>query len=308
MTKLSEKYNDSCVKMFEFLKLLLKEPVDYNTVITLFTDNKTVGRSNPNVALNKYLNTLRILGITVQKQKNHFFIKNLPYKIDFNMDDLKIINIFKETLEIMPKGKNFRNIQFFINALEIRYSILTQEKAAALNSTKTIDFSFLSTELKKQIEKCESYCQDKRKIEVIYKNITEQEVSLVCSPVELKYIKKKTFLSVNIDSSNTVMDIPLDKIISITQLRESTAKYSSPTTSVFKLKNRLAKNYKLREWEHSEGYDNDGWLVIINKNEDKNSLLKRLMRYGEQCVLCSPKYLKDEMLEMINKTIENNKE
>ena len=80
---------------------------------------------------------------------------------------------------------------------------------------------------------------------------------------------------------------------------------SIPITIVYRIKNRLAKNYKLREWERLDTIEPNGNQIIINKNEDLNILLKRLMRYGTECEIISPKFFKEEMLATINKTLEN---
>ena len=77
------------------------------------------------------------------------------------------------------------------------------------------------------------------------------------------------------------------------------------TTVVFRLKNKLAKNYKLREWETSSGFDENGHLIVVNKNEDFNILLKRLMRYGTECYITSPKELVDKMKQLLDETLSN---
>lgn len=308
MTRLSEKYNDSCVKMFEFLKLLSKDKADYKTVLDLFSDETTEGKSNPHVALNKYLNTLKIFGIKVKKEKGKYYLLSSPYKIDLDANDLKIINLLKESIEILPNGKNKNNFEQFIKALEIRYSENTQTTAKAINTTESLDFSFCFTEFKEQIKQCEKYCQDNQKLEITYKDAKGKESHITCAPIELKYIKRKVWLRVNVQNGSKIIEIPLDNIKSINQLPSAANKQMTPTTIVYKIKNRLIKNYKMRDWERSDGYDTDSSLIIINKNEDYDVLLKRLMRYGSECVIVSPRFIRELMLDMINKTLENYKD
>ena len=45
--------------------------------------------------------------------------------------------------------------------------------------------------------------------------------------------------------------------------------------------------------------------VIVNKNEDLGQLVSRMMRYGNECEICSPRFLREEMIERINKTLDN---
>ena len=107
------------------------------------------------------------------------------------------------------------------------------------------------------------------------------------------------------NSGSRVYEIPIENIRSIKQLPIAVSSVSIPTTVVYKVKNRLAKNYKLRDWERLDKIEADGSHVIVNKNEDLGQLIERLMRYGRECEICSPKFLKEEMVERINKTLEN---
>lgn len=285
--------------------MLTKGGADYKKVIELFTSESTEGKSNPHVALNKYLNTLKIFGVKVKKQNNKFYMLSAPYRIDFDADDLKIINAFKEYLNVMTKGKLKTNFEDFIHSLEIRYSESTKTLAKAIESTENVDYSFGFSELKDQILKCEQYCQENQKLEIIYKDIKGDEIHITCAPIELIYKKRKICLCANVQSEGRVVEIPLDNIKTINQLPSQATKQMLATTIIFTLRNRLARNYKLREHESIKEVKPDGSLVIINKNEDHDILLRRLMRYGNQCTINSPKFFREKMLEVINKTIEN---
>ncbi len=307
MTRMSSKYNDSCLKMFQFLKLLTQGPVDFNVVLDIFSDETTEGKSNPHVALNKYLNTLKIFGIKVQKKQNKYYLLSSPYKINLNADDLTSLNIIKNALELLPNGKHKKNIETFIKNLEIRFSEETQATAKAINSTQNLDYTFNFSELKEQIKQCEEYCQQNHKLEITYTDIKGKLNHIICSPVELKYQKRKICICVNIQNEGRIVEIPIDNIKSINQLPSTNNNQITTTTITFKLKNRLAQNYKLREWERIEKFEPNGDIIVVNKNEDQDLLLRRLMRYGNSCVILYPKFIKERMLELINKTLENYK-
>ena len=68
MARISEKYNDSCLKMFSLLKLLMQGEADFKDVISIFADEDDGVISNSHVILNKYLNTLKIFGIKITKK------------------------------------------------------------------------------------------------------------------------------------------------------------------------------------------------------------------------------------------------
>ena len=76
MARLSEKYNDSVIKMFKLLTLLLHGEADFKDVIEIFADENDGVIQNSHVILNKYLNTLKIFGIKITKQKNKYYYDN----------------------------------------------------------------------------------------------------------------------------------------------------------------------------------------------------------------------------------------
>ena len=71
------------------------------------------------------------------------------------------------------------------------------------------------------------------------------------------------------------------------------------------IKNYHEKTYKLKENEYSDGYNENGELIVINKNESFDKLIQRLMRYTDSCEIISPKNLRDEMIQILNDTISN---
>ena len=306
MRKLTEKYNDSCVTIFEFLKLLSVGEANYKDVLKLFSDKMTEGKSNPHVILNKYLNTLKIFGIKVKKNNNKYYLLNSPFKIDLGVDDLKIISMLKESLQVLHGGKTKKNFEEFLEALEIRYNEDTQNMAQSMG--KVSGFSFGFTELKEQIDLCEKYCEEQRKLNITYMNKNGEIEKLACSPVELVYNKRKICLKVHTQKNSQVIEIPLENINHVEQLPQIVSRPGSTTTVTFRVKGRLAKSYKLKENERLQSIEEDGSLVIVNQDEDFNNLFKRLMRYADYCEIISPRFVKDSMIKLIDETIEHYEE
>lgn len=306
--KLTEKYNDACIKLFEFLKMLYQGDVEFKRVINHFSDGEYNGKSNTHVTLNKYLNTMKIFGIKVKKINGKYRMYNSPYKLKFDLDDLKSIKCLKKAGEILPDGKNKINFESFIRALEIRFDESAQNICQVENSTQNLYLEFANSEITDQLQYCMKLCQDKQKLEIIFTNEKGEEINLLCSPVEQIYQKRKLCLKVLGNNGTRVYDIPIDNIKSIKQLPVASSTQAIPTTVVYRIKNRLAKNYKIREWERVDKIEYDGSHIIVNKNEDLNLLVQRLMRYGTQCTIISPKFLKEEMIERINDTLKNYEE
>ena len=171
--------------------MLYEGDVEFKKVIDLLSDGNYDGTSNTHVTLNKYLNAMKIFGLKVKKIKGKYHMFSSIYKIKFNLEDIKSINLLKEAGSILPDGKNKTNFESFINSLEMRYDESAQSLEQIENNTKNLNLSFYHSEMVEQVKKCEKYCQDKLKLEIIYTDDKGEEINLVCSPVEQIYQKRK---------------------------------------------------------------------------------------------------------------------
>lgn len=300
--KITEKYNDACVKLFEFIKMLYEDEAEFRKVIDLISDGKYDGTSNTHVTLNKYLNALKIFGINVKKINNKYKILTPLYKMQFCEEDLKCISKIKNVKDNLPEGNQKKQLQKFLRNLEIRFDENTKKLSKDINvcnNNPTLNL------LNENFKLCEKFCQEQHKLEIIYTDSQNNEINLLCTPSETSIYRKKVTLKVIGNNGSRIYDIPFENIKFIKQLPSSTNSTILLTTIVYRIKNRLAKNYRLREWEKLENKETNGNLVIVNKGEDFNILLKRLMRYGAECEIISPKFFKEEMKNLINKTLSN---
>ena len=304
MARLSEKYNDSCIKIFSLIKLLLNDDAEYSKVMSIFAEEASANLSTFPVILNKYLNTLKIFGIKVKKVKNKYYLLNMPFNIDFTANDVKAVQLLKSACEMIPNAKSKETLLTFIKAVEMRYNETAKSVVTSFNIDMHPDLTFYFSKFHDQILECEKLCSEKKKLEILY--LTEdKESTIICSPKEVKYQNRKVCFSVFNQLSCQVFDIPIDNIKSIKQLPTLSSTQNVSMSVVYKLKGRLAEAYKLKEWEYSNGYDSNGNLIVVNSNEDPDVLLSRLMKYGENCILVTPKFMKDRMRELIEKVLNN---
>mgnify|MGYP004606013103 FL=1 len=119
--KYTEKYNDACIKLFTFIKMLYEGDVDFKKVLDLFSDGNYDGTSNTHVTLNKYLNALKIFGVKVKKIHGKYHMFSSIYKLKFNLDDLKSIEALKDADKMLPDGKTKKNFEEFLHKIEMRY-------------------------------------------------------------------------------------------------------------------------------------------------------------------------------------------
>lgn len=302
------KYNEACIKIFEFISMLYDGDVEFTKVIEHFSDGKYDGTSNTHVTLNKYLNTLKIFGIKVKKIKSKYKMFSSPYKLPLEMDDIKSIKLLKNAAEYLPDGKCKNDFQSFIHALELRFDENAFNVLQMLDMNPELSPDFANKKFDEQIKKCEKYCLDKQKLEISYINPNGEVVNVLCIPLEQVYEKRRVWLKAMGNNGHRVYEIPIDSIISVHQLPVISQKqYPHSATIVYRIKGRLAKNYKIRTTERIDRLEADGSKIVVNKDEDLDILLRRLMRYGTQCEIVSPKFFREEMVELINKTLSNYK-
>lgn len=301
-----KKLNDGCLKIFRLLLLLYEDKADYESVIEIFKDdlNEEQSINNIQVVLNKYINALKVFGVKIRKVKNKFKLESSLYSIKFSEDDIKSIVILQNSVENFPDKNISQDIKDFIRILMFRMDNESKNKLNNINNL--YDFSFYYSNLRAQIEQCEQLCKEKFLTTIIYlKN--NKEIKCKCTPKEVLYDSKNVYLRVYDMAKRENIDISISNILSVVKLPQIANSTELTTTVVYKLKNRLARTYKVKENEYSDGYDEDGNLTIINKNEPFDKLLKRLMRYTYNCEIISPKTLRNEMIQLINDTLDNYK-
>lgn len=300
------KYNESCVRIFDILKLFSKGTVDFADVINLFAYENGELTQNANVLLNKYLNTLKIFGVDFVKYQNVYYIKKMPFTFDFSKDELNAISIIMSYMTLIPNGKTKVALEEFVENLEKRFDDTTRQRKFSLNkSLENKELYVYFTKYEKIISEAYQACAEQKRVELSYQRGTKT-ITLIVNPKEIKYERDRISFSVFNNLSRQIVDIPMGKIISIKKLNSKCSDCSENyTTVVFKLKNTLAKRYKLRDYERLESKSQDGELTIVNSGEDFEALATRLLKYGENCVVVSPAELKTKIKETIEATLSN---
>lgn len=303
MAKLSEKYNDSCIKIFEFLKLLYNDEATYEKVTKLLAVNYDEKMTTA-VLLNKYLNTLKVFGIKIKKQNHKFHLLNSPFKIPFDKIDLQSIMLFKNSLNLLSDGKTKNNLEEFLFNLFIRFDENAKTYIENLDTNSYKDLSFFYTKFEAQIDLCKKYIKERQKVEITYQENNKPEVTITGIPVKLKYHRKKICYVIHSQKDGFNTEIPINKIINMKQSCQ-TVSHGLSTTVVYRLKGSLAKSYKLKEYEYLERKEDNGNIIIVNKGEDCDILISRLIRYNECCEIISPKFLKEKLIKTLDRMLSN---
>ena len=296
--------------MFKFLNLLYKNEAEYESVYEIFKsdiirENEVYDDKKLNnlvqVVLNKYINALRIFGVKIKKEKNKFKLESSLYISEYSIDNIKAMSILTSANINIPDKDINKNISELVNNIVLRMDI---QRRNILNSLLgKYNFIFYFTNIKDQIEQCKKYCKDNVLLEINYINKKKEE-RCICKPKEIKYTIKTAILSCYEVKKKEIIEIALPNIISIDELPNRTTSFESTTTVVYKLTGRLAKTYKLKENEKLDKIEEDS-ITIINTGEPRDKLFARLMRYADLCKIITPKYIRSDMINLINDSLKN---
>lgn len=301
--KFKEKYNDGCVKIFKLIKLLYEDKAEYNPVMEIFAGDEPDAEKQ-HVTLNKFLNTLKIFGIKLQKSNKKYSTQNLPFSVNFDLEDLKAISLFAQVAKNLPEGQTKTNLENLVTFLRTRFDDNAQIAFENINSHDNRDYSFYYSSLRAQIELCESYCNSNFKIALTYFD-DGCEISTFCNAQQVIYDNKKAYLRIFKIAEQEIKDVDIANILEMKYLPSPKQEKEIAKTVVFRLKGHLADAYNLHEDERVIEFAKDGSILVVNNKEPVDSLLKRLMRYDSDCVIEGPKELRNKMKLMINKTLKN---
>ena len=305
--KKSNKYSDTSIRVLEMLKILSKNNISTQEIINHFEKIDANNKIYTNEAILKYINTLKVFGFKFDKTKDKYILLNPPVQFNFNETDLKTLSLIESFSKFLPEENIKSDVHIFLQELERRFSDKTKLLSNNIkkNTQRNINFNYNYTKYKEQIKEFEQFCSNEQKIKISYKDKNKIETSAIVEPLEIKYVENQVYLSIYNPLSAQIQDINFNNIIKIRQLplRLNTNKIWSSVA--YLLKEDLAKNYKLRESEKLLQSNPDGSIVVTNQKEDRILLLRRLMRYGENCEVISPKDLRVEMAKKIESVLNN---
>jgi len=303
--KKSKKTGDACIRVLETLKILYKNEAGVQDIINHFEKTDPNNRVYTNEVILKYINTLKVFGFRFIREKEKYVLLNYPNQFNFDKDDLKAIYLIENFSKLLPEERIKEEIAEFLQDLNKRFSDNTRLLSHSMTKPDFINFQIDYSKYLHQIKEYEKYCIDRQRIKITYKNKRKIEISAMVEPNEIKYIDNEVYLSVYNPISAQIQDVNFNDIVKIEQLPLKSNPKNMFSSVTFKLKDNLVKVYKLKEGEKLLQINPDGNIVILNQQEDRVLLLKRIMRYGENCEIISPKDLREEMKQLIKATLGN---
>ena len=299
----SEKNFDAGLRILEVLKVLLNENLKKVEVIEKLKSNDAIESVYSQEAFVKYFNTLEALGFELERAKNKYILLNAIYSIDITKKEKELLQQIILKNRSLYRNKNTKDFKTAISKinkyLEPRYSIeelsLMFDKEEMQGNDNLRDKLLLSigNMIIDNQQVVLKYWRTKNKIEEL--------------KVELKDIVEKNkniFVRCYCPSVARNKNINIDSIVELNQLPNKSQNKSCLNSVVFELYGRLMSSYKLKPSEKVINFS-PNHIAVSNSEEDKDILLRRLLKYGENCRIVKPKSLKDEMIELTNEMLKN---
>lgn len=290
------KTSQAAYRTLEILKSLAEKPLSSQELLEHV--EKATDKNFRKEMVLKYINTIKLLGIDIKKEGNKYYLDKSLECIDFSKKDLSIFAFIQKYINKINHDDYKNNIIESLQIIEKNFS----EKTISLYKGNKIRAYLPNKPLSikdENIKQYERYCKDELKVKIVYQcENSQKQKEFLLSPLKIIY-KKGNAILIGYDSKNNeYKEFLVENILYAEQTPQKFIQSSSGSV-LFKLKNRLAKSYVLKNNEILLESGSD-FIIVSNKKEDKDQLLRRLLRYFDQCEILYPKSYRTSLLEMID--------
>lgn len=294
-----DKTFDTGIRLLEILKIFLEKEVSKKDIIEMLKTGISVDGVYTNEVFIKYFNTLEMLGFKLARNKGVYSLRNSVTQISLSKDEVKVFTdliryiskIHNKTIETSLRRILYMSVKFINNESQERIFAALDEKQTEINNGNNM------------VNLLESFLNDKQMVSLTYirNNVEKTMITEIKEIIE----KKGDFIVVCYDPVNARnKKIYAKSIISVTQLPRRTSGVNRLNTVIFKLYGRLASSYKLKASEKSIDFV-PGCLTVSNSEEDRDTLLKRLLKYGENCQIIQPLDVKKNFISLTDDILRN---
>lgn len=242
--------------------------------------------------VSKYINTCKFCGLDIQKLGGKYMLINLPFGMRFSAKESKLIYEIKQCCDKLKSSKLSKFIENFIKRLHLPFY--------------KSDNGLLSSPNYKTIKSFERACKTNSRIQLSYYGGSH----CICTPYDIKVVDGRVVLYVM--DHHEIIEVDPSSVSSIIfvvknpseKVKKDNENLTFDNSAVFELYGAMAGGYQLRENEQMINFGTDR-AVILCKYEDKETLLRRLMRYDTSCKLLKPNSYVTEFKKMIDDTLKN---
>ena len=290
------KIANSGIRVLELLKALTNSELTTQDILQLF-ENKTHKIYRKEVVA-KYINTIKLIGINIGKEKDCYFLAENLRKMDFSYTDISTLKFIKNYAQKTKQEELNNNIEKAIKTIESYFSQKTKNIISSRNNNSYVP-QIKKDKRHEKIKIVEKYCQEGLKLNIKYKNYSDESTKeYKISPIKLIFKNNQSILIAYDCVANEYKEFLLDLITEVQQTPQKIIT-TYPTSVIFKLKGRLAKSYILKNDEKILESCSD-YIVVSATNINKEKLIHRLIRYFDCCEILYPKDCRDKMINLLN--------
>ena len=297
-----DKNNETALRILEVLKILLQEEVTKHELIDKLKKKSNIDGVYTQEAFIKYFNTIEAAGFKIDKDGRKYKISNVLNTIKLTPEEVSLLLKLLDNSNRLYNKKHQEVFYNILRKLEKYTGVSFEDKIKkAVSEAKTISEDNAKSNILTTLSK---YINEGLLINIIYKKSKTENEKVI---VELKNVIEKNN-KIYIVCYNRLWTrnkrIPLDSIIKLEQLSQKSPQIKNVNTVIFEVYGRLVKSYKLKPSEEVIDYSKE-CLTISNKEEDKDSILLRLLKYGENCKIIKPLSYKKEFISLTNSILKN---
>lgn len=269
------KVSDTTMRVSGLLMQLIESPMSFQDMFEYFDkafDNSVYSTQ----VLIKYLNTLRAVGLQIQRKKGLYYLLNFLTEIKLSKQEIEAY----KNLEIsVLKYGTTKNIENFINLKKKFLKFFDLQTQSELND---MNVGILTSKLGLKIKFFQQLCDENQKIKIKYgdKNYTVE-------PKQISFIDNMVYLECYNTSQVQMTKFILEKTEFVEQQPSKSTNRNSFEPVLFELSGKLAHTYKLKEGE-SIIAEHDTKIFVKSYIDDYEFLARRLIRYGSLCKIINP--------------------
>ncbi len=298
--------NDTALRVLAVLKLLYEKKIQLEEIMSHLFSDKNTDYSFRKDVLYKYFNTFKLLGINIIKEHKLFYLEKSPILVNFTQEEIAGMKFLLEYSKTIYSPKSHEEIQNLIKKLcncaqNYNFKDL-QLSEAEKNKYKNLVNHSHNPDL---IDKFRLLCKEKQKISFTYFNSQlNEKQEFIAEPEEVVVTPFGCILKAHNTNIAETQNFYIEYIEDLKQLPVMSKPINVKSSVTFALTGRLAAAYELKPGERLTKRE-PNYLVVTNSGEDKDALMKRLLRYGKSCEILYPKTFCKKTLTTLNKILQN---
>ena len=300
--KKPEKNHDTGLRILEVLKILLEKNLSKIELIEKLKENDSVENVYSQEAFLKYFNTFELSGLKLNRFQGKYSLNNALLKTNLSKKEQELfILLINSIKKLNNKAEEEIMKNLFLKIDKYVDLDINNELNNIIKQETHIQSSNIRNNV---IETLKNLIYEGQRVSIIYKKKDNTEETDI---FELREIieKDNCFYVV---CYNPILGrnrkINIDSIISLKQLPQKASGVCHLNSIVFEVYGRLAALYKLKPSEKVLDFSNNH-LTISNTEEDKDTLLLRLLKYGENCRIIRPKSVQEEFIKLADEILKN---